>query len=346
MPVAEEFRWPVASAGYSWRTAQRREAKRRERQAIPILLPTEAKQGTTWYMPMSDEPALFRVFADTQTTRDGIKDFADRFGLLGCGSRFSDELFAQILLSERGLPTVLTPEPLSDWLSQVLSMRQAVALWDMVAAGNIAGLAQVVFWRNGGLQFEPKDAWLFPDWNQPAGSGVFPANPPWFEGLEIDAATPKRLIQEKWKRPTGLQEADYLEAAVTVVESIANDYMSPARGLIQSRLIADPRTGRPVLRHVPESLSGAIWLQFAAAVSEGKRFRTCKQCGRWFELPQRGARLPREFCTDACKSRSYRGRQDRAGELHDQGKTFKEIAAELDADTNTVKRWIKNRRKG
>ena len=35
------------------------------------------------YQPLAAFPGLFRVFADTEPSRDGIKAFADRFGPLG-----------------------------------------------------------------------------------------------------------------------------------------------------------------------------------------------------------------------------------------------------------------------
>ena len=42
------------------------------------------------YQPLVAFPGLFRVFADTEPTQDGIKTFADRFGPLGRDRRKSD----------------------------------------------------------------------------------------------------------------------------------------------------------------------------------------------------------------------------------------------------------------
>src|SRR5262249_9802207 len=65
--------------------------------------------------------------------------------------------------------------------------------------------------------------------------------------------------------------------------------------------------------------------KFAEAISMNKRYRECKECGQWFEIPLRGARISREYCSTGCRSKAYRERQQRAYELHTQGKSFKEI---------------------
>ena len=43
------------------------------------------------------------------------------------------------------------------------------------------------------------------------------------------------------------------------------------------------------VRIVPDNLLGALWLQFALAMS-GERHRRCEQCGRWFAVKPRGRR--------------------------------------------------------
>src|SRR5262249_11220497 len=100
------------------------------------------------------------------------------------------------------------------------------------------------------------------------------------------------------------------------------------------------------LVHRPQSLVGALWLQFARSIVTGRRYRICNECGEWFEIPLRGARISREYCTNACRSKAYRKRQEHARQMHARGKSFKEIAQELDTDAKTVRRWVSTKKEG
>jgi hypothetical protein len=102
----------------------------------------------------------------------------------------------------------------------------------------------------------------------------------------------------------------------------------------------DETTGAFSLQVEPRSLLGALWAQFAVAVGEAKKFRQCRTCGRWFELSPEAARTNRRFCSEACRSKAYRGRKERARELAAQGRTPDDIARELDSDLETVRSWL------
>jgi DNA-binding NarL/FixJ family response regulator len=62
------------------------------------------------------------------------------------------------------------------------------------------------------------------------------------------------------------------------------------------------------------------------------------------ELSPEIARTSRLFCSESCRARAYRERKEKAVQLAAEGKTPKEIAAELDSDVKTVKGWIKQRK--
>jgi hypothetical protein len=83
-----------------------------------------------------------------------------------------------------------------------------------------------------------------------------------------------------------------------------------------------------------------VWLQFATVVSENLVYGRCPECGTWFEVAPNAARSSRRFCSTGCRSKAYRERQDRARQLHTAGKTFEEIAAELESDAATVRKWV------
>ena len=111
---------------------------------------------------------------------------------------------------------------------------------------------------------------------------------------------------------------------------------------VSVHLVPDVRHGGLTLRMRPFTLRGALWLQLAEAVSGNKEFRSCPTCGKWFELNPDTARTNRQFCSDACRTRAYRGRKEQAQKLAKEGKSIKEIAAEVDSDVKTVKGWIQS----
>jgi hypothetical protein len=272
-----------------------------------------------WYAPLRDEPALFRTFADTEATEAGVLQFANRFGLLGGHAAFMFDVRGPFSNEEDDFDVRNQAEPLSNWIREILAMRQAVALWDIASGGDRAGLADLFIWTSGVLTYRPRREWTVNVGHE------WPAR--------LDPLLREGENSDRYRRI----KDDAIGAAMLAVETLTNTQLSLA---ILPRLVENLRTGWPVLRYVPNYLLGALWCQFTTAVNEGRRYRTCRQCGNWFELPQRGSRIGREFCSNACRFKAYRGRQERARELHAQGKTFKEIAQEFETDVKTVKGWI------
>ena len=95
-----------------------------------------------------------------------------------------------------------------------------------------------------------------------------------------------------------------------------------------------------MLRIMAQNLYSGVWLQFADAVTNDRIFSRCRECGKWFEVAPEVARSHRRFCSNSCRSKAYRQRQDRARQLFTAKKSFEEIAEELDSDVATVKKWI------
>src|SRR5262249_22046787 len=96
--------------------------------------------------------------------------------------------------------------------------------------------------------------------------------------------------------------------------------------------------GKTFLRDLPRNLLGAIYLQFAHAIQGGRQSRRCQQCNTWFELAR--GRTDRSYCSNACRTRTHRERQQRAREMHAKRIPLPKIARELETDLATVKNWI------
>jgi hypothetical protein len=73
------------------------------------------------------------------------------------------------------------------------------------------------------------------------------------------------------------------------------------------------RPGSLGLHHRAHNLLGAMWLQLADAITEGKNFRRCQVCTRSFEVGGAdGARTSKRYCRPACQQRAFRVRQKSA----------------------------------
>jgi len=90
----------------------------------------------------------------------------------------------------------------------------------------------------------------------------------------------------------------------------------------------------------PKNLCTAAWLQFANETTGRLDFRRCAKCGRWFPFSPQTAKREQIFCSQSCRSKSYRARQDEARRMNSAGIPFEEIAAQLKSDPSTVRGWI------
>jgi hypothetical protein len=104
----------------------------------------------------------------------------------------------------------------------------------------------------------------------------------------------------------------------------------------------DSRRRGPVMGLAPQSLVGAMWLQFAQEVTGNARHRPCKLCGKWLTISRDdyGFRSDREFCSAACRQKDYRGKVKEARRLRAEGRTVRQIAKHFATTTETVTHWL------
>jgi hypothetical protein len=264
----EEFVWQVAVDGYEWDGAEY------ERCLFPA-----GPWRTREYQPLKEFSGLFRTFAATPPTEEGILAFANQYGHLGAWPNApeefpdgTDELDTEEELAEylAACEKVIPDEPFEAWVEEIRRVRACLERWDRVQRG---------------------------------------------EGGETDLL------------------------------SVQNGVDLGIRFSAQARLLKDRRRGGLTIQIMPENLLGAIWLQFAEAVSGNKKYRACATCGRWYELSPDKARADSVYCREACRSRAYRARKEKAVQLAGEGKTPKQIAADLGSDAKTVRGWLKRKEK-
>jgi hypothetical protein len=321
-----QFRSQVAKAGYTW--VESHPILGASQQPASFL--TDGRPiGTAGlhvkeYQPLAAFSGLFRVFADTEPSRDGIKAFADRFGPLG------DDLGKQIPLYDqpnaKGVP-LGTGEPLGAWSDEILTMRYAIDIWEAARNGDVATLERVIHWK-------------------PDGSGVEIAGHPGVPRGQLPEA-PAR-VERAWIAGTHLGDdvlgrfvpGDLVKPALHYLQSKINEKLE---GRASPRLLWDANRERLGLYIMPAGLVGALWLQFARAVERDSQFRQCAECGIWFELAPGTARADKLYCSTPCRTKAYRKRQAEAARLHGEGSSLEDIARELDSDPDTVRGWIERK---
>jgi hypothetical protein len=282
------FPWTVATGGYTWIDAGVPNTKSRGAFLTPGV-PVGGRFEQLRYLPLAKYSGLFRDFAFVDTDRAALKTFADRTGLLG-GS-----MTQEIKLEQAdGRQLMGVGESLKDWRTAVLSIRRCVELHDAVLAGDIDTLKRHIVWQGGRVSYM----------SHPHQTSA------------------EKLVRERAKFSL---IADRLSGNASVEGLVVGDVVQPAQLFIQkevnrqlekqtrTQLLWNRERTRLTNFVVPESLLGAMWLQFSLAIERGSRFRRCQECGTWFELAPQTARSDKLFCSAACRLKAFRKRQEKSG---------------------------------
>jgi len=321
--MALQFVWGVASRGYRWLEVTTEGEPDKAPQ--PALVPAEAGPGTGGESRPEPDPALFMAFAAVTPDKEGVLAFANRHGNLAN----EVDLRPARRADWAGGSPVRGTLPVT-WQHQIADMRRLVGLWDLLRAEDRERLAPHIQWRkdaNTGVS-------VHFDSHPSAGQGGGPS-------LGFHRA--RAVIAAPDKRPELLENVEpgdpirpgwaYLQGELALA-------LYDTAEEIAALMDWDAKRGRPVLGSTALTLRAAVWLQLADAVSNDRTFSRCRECGRWFEVAPDAARTHRRFCSNSCRSRAYRERQDRARQLYTSGKSLEQIAEELDSDAATVRKWV------
>jgi hypothetical protein len=209
------------------------------------------------------------------------------------------------------------------WMQRIGELRRAIAIWDLIHDRDAASLRPFFIWKES-------------EYAEDGYTVISPGG--WYYRMGAEG-------ERQWidLPPEVARATDVLIPALFLVQRWVNAHLRHAA----PRLVYDSQIGKPVFQVVPANLLAAMWLQLAESMSGNKQYRTCKECGKWFEISSDddGRTARRLFCDDPCKSRDYRRRKERAQQLRTKGKPVKDIAKELDTDVETIKKWLSKRRR-
>jgi hypothetical protein len=291
------------------------------------------------YKPLKELSALYRNFAETPGTPEGVLAFANQYGML-----FREAKRKRYLSPAQR--DVLAPfgdnfrraecvELVDDWVRQIRFAAETVELWGMATNQENDKLRRKIRWEGRrAVHYVPTRADVF----------EYVSGDTLSEMLSAPAVTDPEsrfLIASAEKNPEAFSKLEPGERVRPALLRVIEHVNRELPGHTAPGLFWNHQADQIVFQEMPLSLLGAIYLQLAHAVARNRSSRRCEVCSRWFELDPAKTRVDRRTCSNTCRTKSYRNRQYRARDLHAQGKTLREIARAVGSNVTTVKNWIK-----
>ena len=262
------FNWTKPSSkSFVWTAAETVDFTNGESTRCENVLVNTRRQDLVAYAPL-EHPALFTEFARLPATRNALISFANTYGALGA------DVTKNVVLPNEN--TVVPGELLEDWVRELENLQNAFTAWQLVRRGKTAELKRRLLFTGNHIQ-----------WRDSRGVRAFCVEQ--FEP-EIFAQIKGR---ERWKHA----------AMFYVFHSINENLLARSR---MAMAFTPPDFDNATLKGVPKGLIGAIWLQFALAVTELKNPRLCDHCNSVFVQSRTDAR----FCSDSCRTKAYNKRRD------------------------------------
>jgi hypothetical protein len=267
--------------------------------------------GPPWLVPkgeMSQRYAplaisvLHRKFARL-FDKDSIREFADRYGLLG----------NPVPLGPKGGGTWVLGESLEHWYKESHELGILLVIWDMVKKQDAGKLGQIIVWPSGNrvilrikTVFDKKHKeWQILDW----GDGK-PASPQSIEADHLLAMRGKTNIEistyllamrgktnsnpellDRWKTYDVIEPARYF---------VCREVNQRLKGHISPQVL--PFLGSKIYLF-PDSLLSAMWLMLFNEITGALNLRRCDNCGEWKQVLKERKTF---FCSARCRQAKHR----------------------------------------
>lgn len=225
------------------------------------------------YSPLVERPGLHLDFAALTGTPKSFLEFANTYGGLLIGG------------GEHGLPCEL----ILDWRRLHALIGHLAEVWSLCEAEDAGRLGQRVHWN--------KKKELIVD------------GPPIEVSGEYGAGIPFRWPREEAVEFFG--EGEVIGPARHYVAALVNRVLWEVELFRPGpRLAMNGRGEEPGLAIHPKNLAGALLANFWTAIHDGKRYRPCAVCAKYFEISKREAGHTRNTCSGACRVRLHRQRKE------------------------------------
>ena len=303
-----EFSWDVVAKGYEWANKGKPYSHtwtKKEYEEFTVdnryLVGRETYGGfgetyqVKRYFPLNKDHAdLFQVFAAVVPDTIGIQRFANEYGLLGgkysVGVEFITVVRRMVELYRNRPdfpatrisfePNYTSGEPFAAWVNQILKMKHAVKVWSLLNRRDETGLREYVKWHHKIFYF------VDPETDEKLGNSQLIDS-------YANSGDENKIVQGEIRRP-----------ARVLLAGLINENL---KGQVSPMTLCRVGLEETTLRFIPESLLGALWLQFAQALDKSYAYRQCEECGIWFDIAKHvGARSDKRTCGATCKKRRQR----------------------------------------
>ena len=226
---------------------------------------------------------LFRRFATLTPNKEGILEFANKYGDLYTNSK--ETVSKTSIEYDAG--------SLGEWQTQINIMQRTVDLWDAIDRGNKPKLRKYIKWGKRELSRLGESTVVYQHSRNDEPI------------LIADTADYKYRHGE-------LVNPAMLHLVNTINEQLKPDpYIGDHLIQVHTYLSWNGSSNnRPTLSSGSFTLIGQLWLQFVHIVSTGYREKVCKECDEPFLLvPKPGP--AQVFCSNACRTRAHRRRNQK-----------------------------------
>jgi hypothetical protein len=310
------FDWFDLTRGYGW--SQAVAGARANQKELD-----ETAASTRTFSARRENSGLFLSLAETRADQRGVLKF-----LFDCEDRLLWRS-GQARADMPKFPDFMGGPNLTEWVAAARWMRLLVALWRSVRSQDRSSLQRHIHWQAE---------------RGSAAQVVYICKHHHHPDAELPADGVAEPIASREVRPGWLQilkPPDLTGPAVAFLKAKISAYLAD---LVRPQFLIEVKTTRLRLEPIPKTFFALLWLQFGEAVAEAKEYERCLSCGFYFERSPATARSNRRFCSNACRSRMYRKRQERAQRLYEEGMPLSQIARELETNVRTVRGWLKARR--
>jgi hypothetical protein len=331
-----KFGWQVELGGYEWESLKTEDKS-------PAILPRrvfgrfEIDKATNQfadinfnvksYDPFTEYPTLYRKFAELSEDKKDILGFANKYGMLGIGK--------ELCLNDGTLINGELYETYTQWQQEINSLNFLLKLWDNL--DNIEFLRKRIFWRHTYVYFadgsnkwleaekstckywdevkhiRPKDGLIYHDldaYNKRKRFINYPADENPFRFHVLDKNDDPVLFKD-WenKNSLTLSERDYKfvkKPATILFTKLFNLELEKhqIKQLLKHIEVGNNKSQFDI-ELIPDSLLGAMYIQFHGEIIGKKKIFKCKHCKKYSDVTYQGRGRKREYCPNCRQNHWY-----------------------------------------
>lgn len=283
------------------------------------------------YSPSKENPTLFKLFTDMDSTPENFINFANKFGLLK---------HAGILFSEKD--KYAFGESVQFWYREQWMLKYAIYLWEWIKNNDKEKLSLVIQWKDEWhIDFQLASPQIMKDFISNDFKWTGYAYSLLIGSLECCGNTDYHLTAKIYSIHEIRQQTkvgDILLPAIRLLQSIINYYLSTYP--VKPTLFYNVKTMQYHQQLTPLNLLSAMWYQFQQVITGERQIKQCPICRQWSDVTNiKGSWEKHRDCANwdrVTKRRKINSILD----LVEQGLTVHDISAKVNINSCDIERWL------